>query len=139
MDSRLLLSLHLPQTDLSPLPAFHAARRACRAAVRQRPQLGAALLFSGDGLLVLLEGLPEDLLACADSIVTTAGPLPFDSWSEAITLDQDRHLPAGTCHVGYVDIDQHADQRSDAVQAAGGDVASRVQTFVRLLAASDHD
>lgn len=137
MDSRLLLSL--PQTDLSPLTVFHAARRTCRAAVRQRPSLGAALLFSGEGLLVLLEGRPDDLLACADSIVTTAGPLPFDSWRQAIEPGEDRHLPAGTCQVGYVDTDQRADQRNEAVQAAGGDVASRIQAFMRLLAASDHD
>ena len=133
MDSRLLLSL--PQTDPSPLPAFHAARRTCRAAVRQRPSLGAALLFSGEGLLVLLEGRPDDLLACADSIVTTAGPLPFDSWRQAIEPGEDRHLPAGTCQVGYLDTDQ----RNEAVQATGGDVAGRIQAFMRLLAASDHD
>lgn len=133
MDSRLLLSL--PQADMSPLHGFHAARRACRAAVRQRVSLGAALLFGGDGLLILLEGLPDDLLACADNIVTLVGPVPFNSWSEPITPDQHRHLPAGTCHVGYVDVDQPC----EVVQAAGCEAAACIQAFMRLLAASDHD
>lgn len=137
MDSRLLLSL--PQTDLSALQAFHSARRACRAAVGRRPSLAAALLFSGEGLLVLLEGRPDDLMACADSIVATAGLLPFDSWCEPIAPEDSRHLPAGSCQVGYVDVDQRADQRGDAVPGAGSDVTIRIQAFMRLLAASDHD
>lgn len=121
--------------ETTVLAAFQALRLACRAQVRSRAALGAALLFSGSRTMVLLEGPRQDLRATADSLIEAVGRKAVTCWADTPPAASARLLPPGQCQLGYLE-DDLAD---DGLCSGRAEAPDRIQAFMAALAASDHD
>ena len=132
MEIRLLVDA--PNCEERALDRFQALRQTCRASVRRRAEMAAALLFSGQVTVVLLEG-PADDLADAESSMLALAPGAAITDSAAEGEPTDRLMAAGTCRVGYVDEDHGVALWERASQP----LAMRVQHVLELLERSDHD
>lgn len=129
------LLLCVPPTDDSALGAFQALREACRSGVRQHSGLGAALLFTGSCTMVLVEGGDTEVRQLRDALVARAGPTDVDAWCLQAWPDSDCALAIGACKVGYLD---DADG-CESLRRNGPADTDRVQGFLRMWRASDHD